>query len=135
MNPNLAAAWLRAQIIATPTLSAIGDRIFPDFAPKGTPNPCLIYQLIESGDEPILDPGAPTDQLHAFQIRIYAATRKQANQLRTDFRKTFANLEPMALPGWRLTATAYAHGEDTFDTAPTEYGATAVLEIHGEPPE
>lgn len=132
MTENQAAAWLVARVKAAPSLAALGGRILPDAAPDGTPNPCLIYQLVSANSDDRLDAGEMPDRLAAYQIRIYAGTRAAANELRAAFRRLMQNIEPATLNGWRLDGTAWGDGDDTFDPASRDYGATGVLEIHGE---
>ncbi len=130
MTSNQASAWLLAELRLA--LPGVGDRIFPDAAPEGTGNPCAIYQAIDGENDSRLDAGEETKGFIAYQVRLYATTRKAANYLRQSLRTALTNREPADLPGWRLTGTAYANGEDTFDPKLKEYGATCLVEVHGE---
>lgn len=129
MNSNQAAAWLFSELREIPDL---GNRIFPDQAPEGTPNPCAVYQEIEAPRDESLDAGAREEGMVAFQVRFYADTRAAANALRETARQSLANREPETLAGWRLQGTAWGDGQSTYDAKLGDYGATAVIEVCGE---
>lgn len=130
MTTNQAAAWVVAKLKA---VSGFGNRVFPDAAPKGTANPCAIYQRIDGEREARLDPGAPADGMVVFQIRIYAGTRKAAGELMEAARLAMAGCQPETLAaGWRLHGTAWGDGDDTHDADTGDYGCTAVIEVHGD---
>ncbi|MDB6078753.1 MAG: hypothetical protein JWO82_2500 [Akkermansiaceae bacterium] len=82
MSPTLAAAWLVAKVSNSPALAGLAGRVYPDAAPEGAPNPCLIYQLLDHEEDEQLDAGEIRDSSPGFQLRIYAATRMEENALR-----------------------------------------------------
>lgn len=129
MTTNQAAAWVAAKLKA---ISGFGNRVFPDAAPKGTANPCAIYQRIDGEREARIDPGAAADGMVVFQIRIYAGTRKAAGELMEAARQAMAGHEPENLTGWRMDGTAWGDGDDQHDKESGDYGSTAVIEVHGE---
>lgn len=56
-------------------------RLFPDFAPLGTPRPYAIWQQVGGTDVVFVD-GDTADQLGVrFQIEVWADTRQQASML------------------------------------------------------
>jgi hypothetical protein len=122
-------AWLVAAVKAEmPTLEG---RVFPDVAPEQTKDPCLVYQLVGDEDEPLLDAGAATKGTLAYQVRIYALGRAQANALREVFRMRFQGLEPQAIGGgWKIEGSAWGDLADTYDKNTKEYGALGVVEFH-----
>lgn len=136
MNPNLIATWLVGKIAGAAGLASLETRVFPDFAPEGTPNPCLVYQHAEDDDAEVLDAGAVEDGTIAFQVRMYADTRMGANALKEDFRRAFQNVAPVGLVDpvdgkpWRIDGTSFEGLPDTFDEETKDYGALGVVAVH-----
>lgn len=128
---NDAAAWLVAAVKARAELAALGGRIFPDAAPEGAANPCLIYQLFGDEHEAALDPGMTRDASITWQIRIYADSRRQANALRDAFRSSFEGLEPVGIGGgWRIEGSGFGDLTDSYERETKDYGALGLLEVH-----
>lgn len=128
---NEILAWLVAAIKAEPALADLKDRVYPDFAPEGTKNPCLVYQLYGDESAAVLDPGALQEGSLAYQVRIYAGTRIQANGLREAFRQRFEGLVPQAIEGgWRIEGSGWGNLADDYDPKLKDYGALGVLEVH-----
>lgn len=122
-------AWFVATVKAD--LTAFGGRIFPDVAPEGTVNPCLVYQLADDTAEAGLDSGALTHGTLGYQVRIYADSRSSANALRESFRQRFQGIEPVAIGGgWRLEGSAFGELAETYEKETRDYGALAVVEFH-----
>ena len=131
MDPNPLLKWLVAAVKAEPALSDLGERIFPDMAPEGTPNPCLVYQLVGNEGEATVDAGPEQDGTLAFQIRIYASSRRHANALRESSRQSFEGIEPRDIEGGpRIEGSAWGDLADTFDRDTKDYGALGVVEFH-----
>lgn len=131
VDPSELLKWFVAAVKADATLADLQGRIFPDAAPEGTVNPCLIYQLVGDRSEAAVDRGASKDGTLAYQVRIYAATRKQANALREAFRQAFEGIEPQAIGGGqRIEGSAWGELADTFDRDTKDYGALGVVEFH-----
>ena len=121
--------WFVAEMKAE--LPTLENRVFPDAAPENTKNPCLVYQLIGDEGEPVLDAGAATHGTLAYQVRIYAAGRSQANALREAFRMRFQGLEPVTIGGgWRIEGSAWGDLPDAYESATKDYGALGVVEFH-----
>jgi hypothetical protein len=128
---NEAAAWMVAAVKADSGLAALEGRIFPDAAPEGTGNPCLVYQLIGDEGEAVVDAGPLDRGTLAFQVRIYGKSRSAANGLREAFRQRFQGLEPQDIGGgWRIEGSAFGELADTYEAELKDYGALGVLEIH-----
>ncbi len=123
--------WFVATVKAEASLASLAGRIFPDAAPEGTPNPCLVYQLIGDESDDILDAGAATDGTLAYQVRIYGASRISANALREAFRLKFQGLEPVAIGGgWKIEGSAWGSLAETYESTTKDYGALGVVEFH-----
>jgi len=128
---NEVLAWLVAAVKAEPALEALGGRIFPDAAPEGTGNPCLVYQLIGDEAEAGVDAGPLNHGTLEIQLRIYGASRSSANAIREAMRQRFQGLEPVAIGGgWRIEGSGFGDLTDTYDAELRDYGSLAVLEIH-----
>jgi hypothetical protein len=128
---NELLTWLVAAIKGESSLAALAGRVFPDAAPEGTKNPCLVYQLFGDQSEAVLDAGALKEGTLAYQVRIYASSRAQANALREGFRVRFQGMEPVAIGGgWRIEGSAWGNLADDYDEKLKDYGALGVLEIH-----
>ena len=129
MDTNALLAWFVAEVKGSmPTLR---DRVFPDFAPEGTKNPCLVYQLVGVESEATVDGGAAKDGTLAYQVRIYASTRKEANALRGAFRERFEGMCPRSIPGgMRIEGSAWGELADTFERETKDFGALGVVEFH-----
>lgn len=128
MTANQSSAWLFSELCK---ISEFSNRVFPDIASEGTKNPCAIFQEIDSERDERLDSGARGEAMIAYQIRIYAGSRRKANELRDKARELLENRERAELSGWELQGTAWGDGPATYDVENREYGATAVLEICG----
>ncbi|RYD54700.1 MAG: DUF3168 domain-containing protein [Verrucomicrobiaceae bacterium] len=123
--------WLVAAVKAEETLAALQGRVYPDAAPEGAKNPCLIYQFVGDDAEALLDAGAATRGTLAFQVRIYASSRAQANGLREAFRVRFQGMEPISIGGgWKIEGSAWADLADSYEAATRDYGALGVVEFH-----
>jgi hypothetical protein len=123
--------WLVAAIKGEESLAALGGRVFPDAAPEGAKNPCLVYQLFGDESEATLDPGGLREGTLAYQVRIYAGTRIQANALRESFRVRFQGIEPIEIGGgWRIEGSAWGNLADDYDETLKDYGALGALEVH-----
>lgn len=65
-------------------------RLFPDFAPLGTPRPYAIWQQVGGNDVVFVD-GDTADQLGVrFQIEVWADTRQQASMLMRQIASTLS---------------------------------------------
>ncbi|MCW1914339.1 hypothetical protein OJ996_12185 [Luteolibacter sp. GHJ8] len=105
---NELLTWLVAAIKGEDSLAALGGRVFPDVAPEGAKNPCLVYQLFGEESEAALDAGALKLGTLAYQVRIYADSRAQSNALREAFRLRFQGMSPVAIGGgWRVEGSAW----------------------------
>jgi hypothetical protein len=62
-----------------------GDRVFPDYAPKGTADPCMIYQVIGEDFEEMLD--ANYDDILTIQFRIYATQETGGRATASGYRR------------------------------------------------
>lgn len=123
--------WFVAAVKSEATLSALQGQMFPDCAPEGTKNPCLVYQLVNSDGEPTVDGGPSKEGTLAYQIRIYGDSRKAANGVREAFRKSFEGLYPMAIGGGqRIEGSAWGDLADTYDSLTKDYGALGVIAFH-----
>ena len=122
-------AWLVAAVKAD--LPAFGGRIFPDVAPEGTVNPCMIYQLYGDEHDATLDPGMTGHGTLAYQVRIYGDSRSSANALRDAFRERFEGVSPVAIgSGWKVEGSAFGNLAETYEKETRDYGALAVVEFH-----
>lgn len=121
--------WFVATVKAD--LPAFGGRIFPDVAPEGTVNPCLVYQLVDDDAEAVMDAGATGHGTFGYQVRIYGASRSSANALREIFRLRFQGIEPVTIGGgWRIEGSAFGDLAETYDRESKDYGALGVVEFH-----
>lgn len=83
MRISLVLAWLTEQIKEDSNLAEkLEGRIFPDQAPRGTKNPCLVYQMMGSDFEEYLDDDEVKEAQLSIQIRIYEDSRLGANDTR-----------------------------------------------------
>ena len=130
MKANTIAAWLVAEIKAAGELAALGGRVFPDFAPEGCDNPCLCYQVAGSDEERTVDEGACGNGSVEFQVRIYAASRAEANDLREKLRARFDGRAPVDLDGARVSGTEVGDFVDTWQEP--DHGALATVRVHVE---
>jgi len=129
MDTNALLAWFVAEVKGS--LPTLRDRVFPDFAPEGTKNPCLVYQFVGTENEVTVDGGAAKDGTLAFQVRIYAGTRKEANALRDSFRERFEGICPRSIGGGqRIEGSAWGDLADTFERETMDFGALGVVEFH-----
>jgi hypothetical protein len=128
---NELLTWFVAALKDGETFPSLEGRVFPDAAPEGTKNPCLVYQLVGDDGEDVLDAGAATHATLAYQVRIYSGSRAQANALREVFRMRFQGLEPEPIGGgWKIEGSAWGSLPDTYDAATKDYGALGVVEFH-----
>jgi hypothetical protein len=131
MDSSELLKWFVATVKAEVTLADLQGRIFPDAAPEGEKNPCLVYQLVGDQGEATVDAGPATEGTLAYQIRIYGDSRKSANALREAFRHKFEGLCPFAIEGGqRIEGSAWGELADTFDRQAKDYGALGVIEFH-----
>ena len=139
MNPSILAIWLRQQIEMDAVLGPLlGERVFPDKAPEGTPNPCLIYQLLGEDFEELLDAGPLMDTGYTFQLRAYASTRFQANQIREHLRLLLqgrCGLHDISCEGethrLRIGRSHLDGYADSFDEESGDYGSLSVWACEG----
>lgn len=131
MDPTELLKWFVATVKAEATLSEFQGKMFPDAAPEGTRNPCLVYQLVGDDGDPTMDGGPAKDGTLAYQIRIYGDSRKSANGLREAFRRKFEGLCPMSIgEGQAIEGSAWGDLADTYDSVTKDYGALGVVEFH-----
>jgi|GEM_PF-4028542 len=132
MNPELFLNWMFAELSGNESLSdLVADRIFPDAAPGGTANPCVVYQFLPEEFEDVLDSGAVGDGAFAVQFRCYGSTRKDANAVREAIRQAFQNRAPEAITEvLRMTGTRWSDAEYTFDRETEDYGSLAVVAFY-----
>ncbi len=91
----------------------------------------MVYQLVGDESEATVDGGAAKDGTLAYQIRIYAGTRKEANALRDAFRERFEGMCPRAIPGGlRIEGSAWGDLADTYENETKDFGALGVVEFH-----
>jgi hypothetical protein len=130
MDPSEVQKWLVAAVKAETSLAPLEGRVFPDLAPEGTKNPCLVYQLVGDDAEALLDAGPLKEGTLMFQIRIYGSSRKSADALREAFRLRFQGLEPVAIGGgWRIEGSAWGEMENTYEGATKDFGSLGVVEF------
>ena len=123
--------WMVAEIRAA--LPELGDRVFPDVAPEGTGNPCLVYQLVDDEAEEVVDSGPLGHGSLGYQVRIYDGSRRGANALREKFRQRFQGMEPVTIGGgWRVVGSAFGELAETYERETKDYGALGVVEWHLE---
>ena len=128
---NELLTWLVEAIKGETSLAELAGRVFPDAAPEGAKNPCLVYQLFGDQSEAVLDPGFLKEGSLAYQVRIYASTRIQANALREAFRQKFQGMQPATIGGgWRIEGSAWGRLADDYDENLKDYGALGVIEFH-----
>ena len=125
MNPDLLKKWLVALVKANGVIQ-VNAQIYPDEAPDGTSNPCVVYQYLGAEFE-VNMASTLDDASHAIQCRIYADTRSEADQLRADLAERLLGAcgETIA-PGVVLEHTEIDNFADTFDSDDGSYGATFV---------
>lgn len=143
MNPTILCEWLIASIAAHPHLpSLVGDRSFPDQAPRGTDNPCLVYQIFDSQFESDLDAETVEEGEFSIQIRAYGSSRKEANEVRHRLR---AMLTAKAVSGpqvvtrageddaeFRVLASSVSSFDDTYEEnseGGDDYGAVFIWNV------
>lgn len=123
--------WMVAEIRAA--LPELDGRIFPDVAPEGTANPCLVYQMVDDEAEAVVDAGPLGHGTLGYQVRIYAGSRRAANALRENFRQRFQGVEPVTIGGgWRVVGSAFGELAETYERETKDYGALGVVEWHLE---
>jgi hypothetical protein len=114
----------------TATAPELAKKIFPDFAKKGTPNPCLVYQLTEGDPDRLLDSGPGGQGIVAYQLRTYSERRRVANEIRDKLAAVFDNPPSKALPSLTIEVTEFAALQNTYERETEEYGALAVVRFH-----
>lgn len=130
MSETAAIQWMLDQVETIAPALRISDRVYPDKAPKGAGNPCLIFQVLGAAQPDITDSGPVTSGTLDIQLRYYAGQRFIATSGRETLRQFFQNAEAADSGGIRIEGTSFAHGGDTFEEKTEDYGAIAVLAIH-----
>lgn len=122
MNPALLKQWLVALVKGGAAVDVSG-RIYPDEAPDGTTNPCIVYQTIGAEFEINIAAGLD-DSKFTTQFRVYANTRAEADSLRAELAEHLqASCGTEVSPGVRLTHTEVGGFNDDFDPDDGSYGA------------
>jgi hypothetical protein len=127
MNPGPLKKWLVALIKTNDPINVSG-RVYPDQAPDGTVNPCVVYQFLGAEFEINIGSGLD-DSLFSTQIRIYANSRSQADELRSGLAGTL-----LGSCGTEIaTDTFISHTDisgffDDFDPDDGSYGAGFIWE-------
>ena len=127
MNPGPLKKWLVA-LVKSGTPVDVSRRVYPDQAPDGTANPCIVYQSLGAEFEINIGSGLD-DSIFSTQIRIYANSRSQADELRSGLAGTL-----LGSCGTEIaTDTFISHTDisgffDDFDPDDGSYGAGFVWE-------
>ena len=131
MNPALLKQWLVALVKGGSAIDVDG-KIYPDEAPDGTVNPCVVYQMLGADFE--INLGATLDDSkYTFQFRIYADTRSEADSLRAGLAERLQDSCGVEIAtGTRLTHTEVGGFSDDFDPADGSYGALFLWMAIGE---
>jgi hypothetical protein len=131
MNPALLKQWLVALVKGGSAIDVDG-KIYPDEAPDGTVNPCVVYQMLGADFE--INLGATLDDSrYTFQFRIYADTRSAADSLRAGLAERLQDSCGVEIAtGTRLTHTEVGGFSDDFDPADGSYGALFLWTAIGE---
>jgi len=130
MSETATLQWMLDRLRLVTEELRLGERIYPDKAPKGTGNPALIWQVIGGEQPDITDAGAVTSGRLDVQLRFYAGQRYLAAAGRETLRELFQNVEPVTDGPVRIEGTSWAHGGDTFEEKTEDYGALAILSLH-----
>ena len=131
MNPGPLKKWLVALVKSGAPINVSG-RIYPDQAPDGTANPCIVYQSLGALFEVNLGAGLD-DSLFSTQIRIYADTRSDADDLRSGLAEALlgacgTEIETDVF----ITSTDISGFFDDFDSSDGSYGAGFIWEASYE---
>ena len=126
---NVVDSWLTKEIEGlVPDFKGL---VFPDAAPKGTGNPCLVYQLVEGDPELLLDAGPSEEGVLGYQVRIYAARRREASGYREVLGQAFQNRCQERITVEVLgQAFEWAGLQNTYERESESYGALAAMRIH-----
>ncbi len=122
--------WMLSKIQTVSGTLKIGSRIYPDKAPKGTLNPCLVFQTLGGENPELADCGPVGSGTFDFQLRFYAGQRYLATQGREALRLALQNVEPVEFDGIRIEGTSYGNAGDTFEEEREDYGANCLVVIH-----
>ena len=127
MSPALLKQWLVALVKGGSAIN-VGGRIYPDQAPDGTVNPCLIYQSLGASFEINMGAGLD-DSLFSTQIRIYANRRSEADELRSGLARTLLSSCGAEISTDNfLTHTDISGFFDDYDSDDGSYGAGFIWE-------
>lgn len=100
------------------TLSGIGDRAYPDYAPRGTALPFIVYQLEGDEPDPLLAAIQPTQDF-SIRIRIYSARRIECTASRDALKALLDPVYNVALGNNIRLADSYIDGFiDDFEELP-----------------
>ncbi len=131
MNPGPLKKWLVALVKSGAPVDVFG-RIYPDQAPDGTTNPCIVYQSLGTLFEINIGAGLD-DSLFSTQIRIYADTRSDADDLRSELAGALLGSCGTEIePGASITSTDISGFFDDFDSSDGSYGAGFIWEASFE---
>lgn len=127
MNPGPLKKWL-VTLVKSGTPVDVSRRVYPDQAPDGTVNPCIVYQSLGAEFEINLSSGLD-DSLFSTQIRIYANSRSQADELRSGLAGTLLGScgTEIATDNF-ITHTNISGFFDDFDPDDGSYGAGFIWE-------
>lgn len=59
----------------------VDNRVFPDFAPEGTPRPFITYQAVGGSPINMIDGTVPDKELTRVQVNVWASKRLEASDL------------------------------------------------------
>lgn len=134
MNSNISSAWLRSKIAATSALQPVASKSFTDIAEESTALPYLVFEMLETVNESMLDPGEDSDSSFAYQVRIWASRRKDANSLRSEFTKEFSNVARTVIQDGQkrciVEGSEISGVKDSYDPETSAYCAMLNVEIH-----
>jgi hypothetical protein len=127
LNPAKLKAWIVALIKTNDPINVSG-RVYPDQAPDGTVNPCVVYQLLGAEFDINIGSGLD-DSLFSTQIRIYANSRSEADELRSGLAGTLLGScgTEIATNNF-ITHTDISGFFDDFDPDDGSYGAGFIWE-------
>lgn len=138
MNPTILCQWMIAKIASHPDLpNLIGDRAFPDQAPRGTQNPCLIYQVLDAQFEDDLDARNVEEGEFSIQFRAYASSRIESNQVRHLMKTLLTESgvtgdQSAGATSFRILASSVTSFDDTFEENSDEgddYGSIFIWNV------
>ena len=122
--------WLLDKLSGLDSSLRMNGRVFPDKAPKGTGNPCLIYQTLGGENPEVTDSGPVETGTLDLQLRYYAGQRFLATRAREILRQALQNAECETVENLRIDGTGFVNAGDTFEKETEDYGANAILSIH-----